>query len=211
MADAVVDFLVENLLQLLSENVELIAGVEGDFKNLLEEVQRLKAFLDDAAKYHSDGTQWKLLGEEIQKTVHRAENAIDKFLVQAKLHQEKSKMGRLLDVAHLATVRNLAAEIKGIHEQVKELRENNQQAFQPKAFNELPKIGASEATPGPLWEDDGVVGFDEEANKLIKRLVKESKDLDIIPVVGMPGLGKTTLARKIYNDYQLSYEFFSIL
>ncbi|XP_047258404.1 putative late blight resistance protein homolog R1B-23, partial [Capsicum annuum] len=65
---------------------------------------------------------------------------------------------------------------------------------------------------GPSLEDDEVVGFDEEANKVITRLFEgPAESLDIVPVVGMPGLGKTTLARKIYNDSKLSYEFFSII
>ncbi|XP_055800897.1 putative late blight resistance protein homolog R1B-23 [Solanum dulcamara] len=210
MADTVVNFLVENLLQLLSENVLLIKGVDDEFNNLLEEVQRLKAFLDDASKYHSDSKQWDQLVKDIQKTVHKAEDVIDKFLVQSKQHREKNKVGRFFDkVSHIATVRDLAAEIKGIHDKVKKLRENNQQAFQPRPVLELPKKGVHEQ--GPSLEDDEVVGFDEEANKVIKRLVEgPAESLDIIPVVGMPGLGKTTLARKIYNDSKLSYEFFSI-
>ncbi|KAH0678123.1 hypothetical protein KY284_019208 [Solanum tuberosum] len=65
---------------------------------------------------------------------------------------------------------------------------------------------------GPSLEDDEVVGFDEEAKQVIKRLVEGPQEsLDIIPVVGIAGLGKTTLARKIYNDSKLSYEFFSII
>ncbi|KAH0692097.1 hypothetical protein KY285_019194 [Solanum tuberosum] len=67
-------------------------------------------------------------------------------------------------------------------------------------------------TSGPSLDDDEVVGFDEEAEKVIKRLVEgPAESLNIISVVGMPGLGKTTLARKIYNDSTLSFEFFSIL
>ncbi|XP_075089451.1 putative disease resistance protein RXW24L isoform X1 [Nicotiana tabacum] len=131
MADAVVNFLAENLLQLLTDNVKMIGGAKGELENLLKEVQHLKGFLDDAAKLPSDSEQWKVFVEEIQKTVHRAEDTIDKFVVQAKLHQEKNKAGRFFDVSHLATLRNLAAEINGILEQVKKLRENNQQAFQP--------------------------------------------------------------------------------
>ncbi|KAH0681721.1 hypothetical protein KY289_019473 [Solanum tuberosum] len=48
---------------------------------------------------------------------------------------------------------------------------------------------------------------------MIKRLVKgQEESLDIIiPVVDRPGLGKTILARNIYNDPKLSYEFVSIL
>ncbi|XP_055800810.1 putative late blight resistance protein homolog R1A-3 [Solanum dulcamara] len=211
MADAVVNFLVENLLQLLSENLDLIKGVDDDFKTLLEELQRLKAFLDDAAKFHSDSSLWDQLVKDIQKMVHKAEDVIDKFLVQAKLHREKNKVGRFFDVSHLATVRALAAEIKDIHEKVKKLREDNKESFRPKPILEIPKK-EHEVNQGPSLEDDEVVGFDEEANKVIKRLVEgPAESLDIIPVVGMPGLGKTTLARKIYNDPKLSFEFFSIL
>uniref|UniRef100_M1ABX4 NRC1 n=2 Tax=Solanum tuberosum TaxID=4113 RepID=M1ABX4_SOLTU len=46
----------------------------------------------------------------------------------------------------------------------------------------------------------------------MKRLVEGvSESVDIIPVVGMAGLGKTTLARKICNDSKLSFEFFRII
>jgi len=124
MADTVVNFLVENLLQLLSENVALIKGADDEFNNLLEEVQRLKAFLDDASKYHSDSKQWDQLVKDIQKTVHKAEDVIDKFLVQSKQHREKGKVGRFFDkVSHIGIIKDLATEIKGIHDKVKKLRD----------------------------------------------------------------------------------------
>ncbi|KAG5608202.1 hypothetical protein H5410_019483 [Solanum commersonii] len=105
MADTVVNFLVENLLQLLSENVALIKGADDEFNNLLEEVQRLKAFLDDASKYHSDCKQWDQLVKDIQK-------------------KEKGKVGRFFDkVSHIGIVKDLATEIKGIHDKVKKLRD----------------------------------------------------------------------------------------
>lgn len=142
MADAVVNFLVENLLQLLQENIiDLIKGVEDEFKNLLEEVQRLKGFLDDAAKFHSESSLWDQLVKDIQKMVHKSEDVIDKFLVQAKLHRDKNKVGRFFDMGHLAVVRALAADIKDIHEKVKKLREDNKESFQPRPILDIPKKG----------------------------------------------------------------------
>lgn len=140
MAEAVVDFLLENLLQLLTENVKLIGNAKGELENLVKVVQQLKAFLEDAAKFgHSNSEQWKVLVEEIQKTVFRAEDAIDKFLVQAKLHQDKGAVGRFFDKPHnVATVRNLAAEIKGINGQIKQLRDSNQ-ALQATPLLPIPK------------------------------------------------------------------------
>lgn len=57
-------------------------------------------------------------------------------------------------------------------------------------------------------EENEVASFEEEAKIVIKRLAKGTSDLDVIPVVGFPGLGKTTLAKKISKDPQISFEFF---
>ncbi|XP_059309787.1 putative late blight resistance protein homolog R1A-10 [Lycium ferocissimum] len=62
-----------------------------------------------------------------------------------------------------------------------------------------------------IREGEEVVGFDEEAEIVMKRLVEVSKDGDIVPIVGMLGLGKTTLATKIYRDDRISKEYLSTI
>ncbi|XP_027166129.1 putative late blight resistance protein homolog R1B-8 [Coffea eugenioides] len=52
-----------------------------------------------------------------------------------------------------------------------------------------------------------MVGLDDEAEKVIERLVSGSKQVEIVPIVGMAGLGKTTLAKKVYNDSSIIYNF----
>ncbi|XP_073015340.1 putative late blight resistance protein homolog R1A-10 isoform X1 [Primulina eburnea] len=52
-----------------------------------------------------------------------------------------------------------------------------------------------------------VVGFDDDLLAIKERLYEDSAKLQIIPVVGMGGIGKTTLARKAYDDSILSQYF----
>lgn len=56
--------------------------------------------------------------------------------------------------------------------------------------------------------DEIVVGFDDDARKVINRLKRGSATLEIVPIVGMPGLGKTTLAKKIYNSPSVEAYFY---
>ncbi|KAI5659204.1 hypothetical protein M9H77_27997 [Catharanthus roseus] len=55
--------------------------------------------------------------------------------------------------------------------------------------------------------DDVMVGFTEEKKKIIDCLTGGLPQLDMIAIVGMPGQGKTTLARKIYNEPFVRFHF----
>ncbi|XP_073125088.1 putative late blight resistance protein homolog R1A-10 [Henckelia pumila] len=52
-----------------------------------------------------------------------------------------------------------------------------------------------------------VVGFEDDLNSIKERLYEDSAKLQIIPIVGMGGIGKTTLARRAYEDSILSQYF----
>ncbi|KAL2551436.1 putative late blight resistance protein-like protein R1B-13 [Forsythia ovata] len=58
----------------------------------------------------------------------------------------------------------------------------------------------------PILEDI-VVGFDNIEIEIAEQLVGGTDQLQIISIYGMPGLGKTTLANKVYNNPSVVYHF----
>ena len=54
-----------------------------------------------------------------------------------------------------------------------------------------------------------MVGFEDDLLAIKERLCGESSKLQFIPIYGMGGIGKTTLARNAYDD-RLTVEHFHI-
>ncbi|KAH0777265.1 hypothetical protein KY290_008676 [Solanum tuberosum] len=61
-----------------------------------------------------------------------------------------------------------------------------------------------------LVDDAGIFGRQNEIENLIGRLLSmdtKGKNLAVVPIVGMGGLGKTTLAKAVYNDERVQKHF----
>ncbi|KAL0417217.1 UNVERIFIED_CONTAM: putative disease resistance protein [Sesamum latifolium] len=59
----------------------------------------------------------------------------------------------------------------------------------------------------PSIRQDKIVGFEDEEKTVLCYLMEKRPKLDVISIIGMPGLGKTTLAWKVFQNEDVKYEF----
>ncbi|KAJ0691038.1 putative P-loop containing nucleoside triphosphate hydrolase, leucine-rich repeat domain superfamily [Helianthus annuus] len=71
-----------------------------------------------------------------------------------------------------------------------------------------PRISAARNSQGSKkLLDEIVIGIDRDVELIRDKLVEDNTKLDVVSIVGMGGIGKTTLATKVFNDSYVKHHF----
>ncbi|KAH6803274.1 hypothetical protein C2S51_034720 [Perilla frutescens var. frutescens] len=208
MAETALTFLLDELKETLKWYKDLLSGSENEFQQLKDDLNLLKAFLRDAGNKSNKEEVFKEMERQIREVVYDVEDTIDTCLTAAAAAKGKNTIRR-----HLSSNKvSLAKDVKSLREdKVKPVLDKVKAGFA--ALGGVPgSATSSEQPPARPKKDqsirrDKVVGFEDEEQTLTGYLMAETKELDVISIIGMPGLGKTTLAYKIFENEQICFQF----
>ncbi|XP_022887344.1 putative late blight resistance protein homolog R1A-3 [Olea europaea var. sylvestris] len=213
MADeAAVKFILQVLKELIVSTIKKISELDNEVKRLRNNLNMFRGFLQDYTNEPTKSESLKALVTQIRRTVYEGEAIIDEYAIEADRYKSSTVCEKIKNpLRHPTKLLDLAHSIKPMMAMVSDLNEEKEKEKQKqKSGDKERKDGDGSNTAKiskvPIVEEDHVVGFDDDAKKVINLLTRESDELEVVSIVGMPGLGKTTLAKMIFRDPAV-YEF----
>ncbi|KAL6297272.1 hypothetical protein ACE6H2_005414 [Prunus campanulata] len=236
MADALISVLLERLAsttyEYIEEGVKLVLNVKEDVKKFTRILRVIQAVLEDAEQRQVTDQAVQIWLDELKDISYQMGDALDEWNTDI-LKQQVEKQEREGDpnalvtkkkvrfssfsrcfcfgkVSRVILCRDIALKIKDLNDKLTEIYEERkkyqflrkelgiQQPQQPQRPQTASFVNMSE-----------IFGRENDKNLLITKLLSGSsvEEVLIIPIVGMGGMGKTTLTQLAYNDDNVKAHF----
>ncbi|KAF3451428.1 hypothetical protein FNV43_RR07523 [Rhamnella rubrinervis] len=221
MAEALVSVLLEQLVpytgKKIAQEVTSIRGAEKDVRKLNSNLQDIKAVLDDAEKKQLTDLNVRRWLNELKDVSYDMDDVLDEWrtaILESKIKKEERHVVLKKVCLHIPSScfalnlmslrRHIACQIKEINERLDVItKEKDKFSFRTSSAIEQ---GVERPKTVSYVDVSKIQGRDKVRDHLIvSKLLRNNADeqegvVMIIPIVGMGGIGKTTLAQQVYND-----------
>nr|TKV94583.1 hypothetical protein SEVIR_9G304900v2 [Setaria viridis] len=211
VATGAMNSLLDKLTALLGKEFRLDNGVKRDIAFLKDELSCINALLEKLANMEVLDLQTKEWRKQVREMAYDIEDCIDNYMHQSCQKRSSGIIGFFH--VYVQKVKELSGH-HGVAQQIKELKDRIVEAKHRrkryKLDNEVDPetnnvLSIDPRLPALYVESSVLVGIDIPRHHLISMLDDGEQSLKVISIVGLGGLGKTTLANEAYK--RISWQF----
>ncbi|KAK2987400.1 hypothetical protein RJ640_020597 [Escallonia rubra] len=208
MAEAIASFALNGLANLITSEAKFLNGVKSQVERMQIELRRMDGFLKDVDATRPDrdnrATNWIV---EIREVAYDAEDAVQAYVLKI-----ASRSGRLA-ILRVSELRKIGSDLEAIYIRIADITRSistygvsvSSHVDEPNnaTISSYARKKEMRRTYSHVEEED-IVGLGKEVEDLAAALVKSEKH---VAILGMGGVGKTTLAKRIYRHHLIRRHF----
>ncbi|XP_030923809.1 putative disease resistance protein RGA3 [Quercus lobata] len=216
MAETVISVVLGKLIPVATEQISLVWGFEEQLKELQDSLTTIQAVLADAERRQVKEEFVKLWMRRLKDVAYDVDDVLDEFayeILRRKVEIRNQMMRKVcffFSFSNPIAFRiNMANKIKAILKSLKKIIDNAKEFefASTGSINAIPEVSPNRETDSSP-EGAEIVGMGGHVSEIVDLMLNATNEqLSVIPIVGMPGLGKTTLAKLGYNHEQVQRSF----
>ncbi|CAI9091167.1 OLC1v1026121C1 [Oldenlandia corymbosa var. corymbosa] len=192
-----IQYLVQNVQDLLSCKNDSLAYASHQIGAISTNLVSIVSKFQDVSKEGIEKQEHRDLLSQLVDVAYQAEHAIGSVLNENKDAWQ-----------HLVWLDHLLEETKHIKIQLADSDGNNTYCSALHNFPQQQMVMPEMLQVGTATTNAEVmVGLNDHKNEIIDQLTRGKQQREIISIVGMPGIGKTTLANNVFCDQTIMYHF----
>ncbi|KAK4577722.1 hypothetical protein RGQ29_028014 [Quercus rubra] len=207
---------LEKLGSLAFQEARLIWGAEIDLGRFEKTLSIVKAVLLDAEEQQAHNQELTVWLGQLKEVFYDAQDVLDEFECEALRRQVVEMQGsttrkvrRFFSSSNPLIFRTkMAHKVKEIRARLDEVAADRSKFDLSERSDDRHVVRGREMSYSFVQPSD-VIGRDQDKENIVKHLMDPSdgQSISVVPVVGIGGLGKTALAKLVFNDERVIEHF----
>jgi len=223
--DALASYVQNMLTEMARDEVHMLLGVTGEIEKMDNMLKDLKNFLVDADRRSITDQSVQAWVQELREAMYDATNILDicqlKAMEQGPSHEAGCFNPLLFCMRNPIHAHKIGSRIKNLNQKLEDIKKRslhfnfiNLNSYEDRSRRVASSHRGSRETSGEL-DESSLVGenIEEDTRNLVEMLTTaelsnfENNKILVFAIVGVGGIGKTTLAKKIFNHDLIQQEF----